>query len=312
MRFSIEASFALVVVTGVWSTGFSQEIVSGPKGELSHRSLTNKTPLPKIEIVGDNGGAHFPLGLCQGDCDRDEDCKGHLICFQRGANEPVPGCRGGVADNSRGDYCIAPPHHIGQGGPMSGSGGGHHPVPAPAPVPMTHPPPDHPSPENALPPGPFYIQMYWREGYRWPEFPWCMKCDGGRCRENKELYLEACGRRLSFFSRPPTAFKFREIGGGAVQLQVVPPPGFFSHKKFCLERRGSEVRLEGCNRGNVLQHWVSPRGRFDGIRFELSPWNDSSLCITQNHLPKHNEKLKLQSCHAARGDQTALWTRYYP
>jgi len=34
-------------------------------------------------------------GLCEGDCDSDDDCAGELVCHQRGSNESVPGCRGG-------------------------------------------------------------------------------------------------------------------------------------------------------------------------------------------------------------------------
>lgn len=33
-------------------------------------------------------------GLCQGDCDTNDDCKEGLICFQRNSNEDVPGCAG--------------------------------------------------------------------------------------------------------------------------------------------------------------------------------------------------------------------------
>ena len=47
------------------------------------------------------------LGLCQGDCDNDEDCVGDLECFQRdsGSQTPVPGCDGpGGAGR---DYCYA-------------------------------------------------------------------------------------------------------------------------------------------------------------------------------------------------------------
>eukprot|EP00980_Cylindrotheca_fusiformis_P005678 scaffold1184_cov132-Cylindrotheca_fusiformis.AAC.99 len=46
------------------------------------------------------------LGLCQGDCDRDSHCQEGLYCFQRDANEPVPGCEGGESDSSLTDYCI--------------------------------------------------------------------------------------------------------------------------------------------------------------------------------------------------------------
>eukprot|EP00980_Cylindrotheca_fusiformis_P003049 scaffold713_cov131-Cylindrotheca_fusiformis.AAC.7 len=49
---------------------------------------------------------HFPLGLCEGDCDGDNDCEHGLVCFQRDEKESVPGCLGGFSDHSRTDYCV--------------------------------------------------------------------------------------------------------------------------------------------------------------------------------------------------------------
>ena len=49
----------------------------------------------------------MPLGLCQGDCDSDDECKGELICFINGegdGNTPE-GC-GGTAEYGI-DYCYA-------------------------------------------------------------------------------------------------------------------------------------------------------------------------------------------------------------
>eukprot|EP00980_Cylindrotheca_fusiformis_P000754 scaffold175_cov153-Cylindrotheca_fusiformis.AAC.6 len=48
----------------------------------------------------------FPLGLCEGDCDNDDDCESGLICHQRNENESVRGCSGGSKDASKTDYCI--------------------------------------------------------------------------------------------------------------------------------------------------------------------------------------------------------------
>ncbi|CAJ1950550.1 unnamed protein product [Cylindrotheca closterium] len=48
----------------------------------------------------------FPLKMCQGDCDRNRDCAGDLVCYQRTGTEQVPGCLGqGTADR---DYCTHP------------------------------------------------------------------------------------------------------------------------------------------------------------------------------------------------------------
>ena len=47
----------------------------------------------------------LPLGVCEGDCDSDADCRSGLMCLQRGVNAgPVPGCNG--VDNEATDYCF--------------------------------------------------------------------------------------------------------------------------------------------------------------------------------------------------------------
>ena len=44
------------------------------------------------------------LGVCEGDCDTDANCEAGLVCFQRSASEPVPGCSGDGSANW--DYCV--------------------------------------------------------------------------------------------------------------------------------------------------------------------------------------------------------------
>ena len=47
------------------------------------------------------------LGICEGDCDSDSDCKPGLKCFQRSGNTNVPGCTTYGLDNWKdADYCI--------------------------------------------------------------------------------------------------------------------------------------------------------------------------------------------------------------
>jgi len=51
------------------------------------------------------------LDQCEGDCDRDKDCKGELKCFQRQHGEPVPGCLGTIAPtggDTTSDFCYDP------------------------------------------------------------------------------------------------------------------------------------------------------------------------------------------------------------
>lgn len=75
------------------------------------------TPLPtqpKIKHCGNDGewknkdGCKYPLLECTGDCNRDRDCAGDLVCYQRGPYEAVPGCSGGEQGASKTDYCVRP------------------------------------------------------------------------------------------------------------------------------------------------------------------------------------------------------------
>ena len=56
---------------------------------------------------GHNPAEHYPLLRCQGDCDKNRQCKGDLICFQRDKGEDVPGCSNGAASKKY-DYCARP------------------------------------------------------------------------------------------------------------------------------------------------------------------------------------------------------------
>lgn len=58
----------------------------------------------QLVIAGNNGLGSWPLKECQGDCDTDDECEGLLKCFQRNANEAVPGCEG-TGDDLGSDYC---------------------------------------------------------------------------------------------------------------------------------------------------------------------------------------------------------------
>lgn len=45
------------------------------------------------------------LGPCEGDCDKNADCEGDGLCFQRDGFEEVPGCNGHGAMGA--DYCVS-------------------------------------------------------------------------------------------------------------------------------------------------------------------------------------------------------------
>lgn len=62
-------------------------------------------PEPLLEDVQFNGSSD--LGLCQGDCDDDDECAEGLMCFKRSGYDDVLGCRGSGTKNW--DYCTPIP-----------------------------------------------------------------------------------------------------------------------------------------------------------------------------------------------------------
>eukprot|EP01047_Picozoa_sp_COSAG01_P089270 COSAG01_NODE_21418_length_903_cov_1.079602_1_plen_281_part_10 len=57
-----------------------------------------------LTFFGWSPSSQMPLGLCEGDCDRDSDCAQGLSCVHRnGDSAIVPGCTGTLTSN--GDYC---------------------------------------------------------------------------------------------------------------------------------------------------------------------------------------------------------------
>eukprot|EP00536_Pseudo-nitzschia_multiseries_P018012 jgi/Psemu1/53719/gm1.53719_g len=76
-----------------------------PTGSPSASPAESPSASPSGYILKDFGAnPNQKLGLCEGDCDRDSDCKGDLMCHQRNTGDPVPyGCLG--APNKDFDYC---------------------------------------------------------------------------------------------------------------------------------------------------------------------------------------------------------------
>ena len=90
----------------VFHTSFHQSIrsyTSSATGGL----FVDPSLQPVLDYVGDNGdpSSAFPLGFCEGDCDRDSQCQPGLKCFQRTGTQAVPGCSGEGLSGK--DYCYS-------------------------------------------------------------------------------------------------------------------------------------------------------------------------------------------------------------
>lgn len=81
------------------------ELVPGCDGP--GRFGTNYCRYPSLEKLGNNPSVI--LGLCQGDCDNDDDCEAGLRCYQRNYKEEVIGCAGGSLPPYYTDYCAYRP-----------------------------------------------------------------------------------------------------------------------------------------------------------------------------------------------------------
>ena len=51
------------------------------------------------------GGKFPPCGMCEGDCDSDDDCADGLVCIQRDEFEPVTGCDDPIVNMEGWDFC---------------------------------------------------------------------------------------------------------------------------------------------------------------------------------------------------------------
>lgn len=247
------------------------------------RSATPPTTTTTTKYLGNNGNptAVFPLGLCEADCDSDADCEAGLICYQRNAGSPVPGCAG--ADNAGYDYCIKP-------------------QPAPVPAPAPAPAPFAPQPAAS---GSFALKLYWQEGYFWQEETrerkWCMRCDSSRreCAAGRGIYITDCED-----DDLTSEWEFVNNADGTFQIRL------HYNRDLCIEAT-DRITVQECSSSELLQKWRAVGGsRVWGDKFELRPAAYENACVTQDHHPKQDEDLFLYPCAVAQADKTSFWNLY--
>ena len=91
----------------VYTTRVTDEDVTGCAGNDS--SGTDYCHSKPYENYIWNIVYKFPLDLCEGDCDVDDDCTEGLLCFKRGGGDNlVPGCEGKQDGKYWDDYCFNP------------------------------------------------------------------------------------------------------------------------------------------------------------------------------------------------------------
>jgi len=239
-----------------------------------------------IEYVGNDGTwySSYPLGVCLGDCDTDDDCEDGLLCHHRTANNFVPGCTGGEEESSSADFCIWNTTNLTKLEELRN--------------------------KPSIPEGTFRLKLYWEEGYRWQnetfEREWCMNynyngypgtgvCWYGREATNctsSEIYMGLC-----LNDDPRQWFTYVDVGTSytdnddhpevMIQTSGESPPR-------CMTRKSNSIYLSPeCDPDNDDQRFYALRGDLRGDRFELSQYRvfDSDTCITSAHHPKSGKVL---------------------
>jgi hypothetical protein len=253
--------------------------------EVATTTTTSTSPLLRVREVtkenwdGKTKSKYFPLGLCEGECDRDRDCQGDLICYQRGAGDTVPGCSG--APNSNSDFCVDPQvlEAIRQGIFDFDSHTDY-------------------SAQYVGTSQPTRLRLFRHEIYYWQETReetfWCMQCEG-LCEDGRRIKINYCDeandRQL-----------FIAVG------ETIRPAGVTS---LCFTETGFDVEeeavtLKPCN-GATNQNFYGFKEQ--GL-FQLRPRTGLTHCLTQMHHPKAHELVFPRTCTRVEENDTSLWTCY--
>ena len=112
---------------------------SGGDGDISGYDYCFDREIYNTALLnhGSSGSSDGTMGLCEGDCDSDDDCTGDLQCFFRDDTTPVPGClTGGDADESDYDFCYNASDATGAPSALPTTSSAPSPLPSPLPTPM--------------------------------------------------------------------------------------------------------------------------------------------------------------------------------
>ena len=239
------------------------------------------TPTTHIQNVGNNGNPSlvFPLGLCQGDCDKNDDCQPGLACYQRVAGESVPGCDG--IDDSSTDYCIdpyqlqsIPPQNL-----------------------------DHSDNSGDI----FKLKIDWQPGYFWQneriERYWCIRCSGDNlgCTADSKLYVANCN-----IDSLVTQWTLKYLNEDVFHVKD-------HNSNMCMtlpEDLSLPLGVAECDISDVHQKFEANGTPGFDSSFELQPhWLENS-CVGVTHHAKYSEWFYAWPCDLARRWTTNAYTFY--
>ena len=246
---------------------------------------------PRTQYVGNDGEDIFPLGLCEGDCDYDEDCEGDLICQERDPGDDVPGCSLLSIDReSSADFCVqkqpADLYNDEDGDADEGSDGNEE--------------------GNGAGVESFALKLHWREGYFWQEETvereWCMRCRNG-CLNYSTIRIITCDESRN----TQWSFIMHDTLGQEAQIRVSDQP-------LCMEVETDyprDVFLAACDPSEEKQRFIAQGGSFlHSNSFEITSKVLPRWCLTQIHHPKEDETIFIRPCYFAQRDETSYWDKF--
>lgn len=139
----------------------------------------------------------------------------------------------------------------------------------------------------------FQLKLYWQKGFNWQESrkekAWCLQCKGS-CSDGNSVQMQECNDNDKKQRWVFSSGKFSPYGD----------------KRLCVDYKVKmNLRLRRCNySGGKSQKFTEEKS--SGNRFT---YKAQSLCLTQEHHPRSNEKLRIESCSKARTDNTVYWVK---
>lgn len=230
--------------------------------------------------VGEAGGGKS-LGLCEGACRTDGDCRDFLRCHHASAGVPAPGCAGGggrklgqreyTKNRVPGDFVCVDPAALART---------------------------------------FRLRMEWEEQYGWQETDdemwFCMQCDAS-CDVDARLEVGPCDEKAA-------VWQLSDMGGGAAREAHLRMAGSDLCAAVTLgmtPKTGpadNVLTLQPCDPLDSLQRFRPKNGDWEDARFELISANGG--CITNDHWPKNGEDLYSWNCGHARWPNTSYWSKF--
>jgi hypothetical protein len=280
---------------GSTTTDTHADLPSGAPSIAQSRTAAKDESFPELKMVGDNGfpSDAFPLGMCEGDCDRDRDCEDDLVCIMRDGEEEVPNCRGADSFANK-DFCTDPNTQE----PWSGNDSSYR----------------------------FRLRLSWKPEYFWQETHdqtwWCMECascDGYTTGDGEEQNCLSPGNSTLSCEEGHNIW-IRKCKEHDYQFNIIKNEG-----------SGDQIRLNGTNLclSTVNNRYLevrycdntSSRQLFKPIEdiseFEIRPFYQStwtlreSKCLSQQHHPKDTEVVALHNCQTALNHETMFWEEYH-